>query len=91
MRLDDTLSALSQINVLNPLPDVITKNLRQTFELRPYQIESFRRFSTYFEKVELRRKPAHVLFILRAVERHWLWLALCCISMKKAIATLFFL
>jgi len=60
--LNDKLTVLSEMNILEAMPDVITSNLNKQFELRPYQIEAFRRFVTYFEKSELRRNPAHVLF-----------------------------
>ncbi len=43
-------------------PFYIQDNLNQKFELRPYQIDAFRNFITYFENDSLRRKPTQTLF-----------------------------
>lgn len=43
-------------------PTYIQENLNQKFELRPYQIDAFRNFITYFENDSLRRKPTQTLF-----------------------------
>jgi len=43
------------------LPDCIEKNLNPKFELRPYQINAFRNFVTYFEG-EQKPNPTQVLF-----------------------------
>ena len=43
------------------LPKYIQNSLNPSFELRPYQIQAFENFITYFEG-GLRKKPAQVLF-----------------------------
>ena len=43
------------------LPDVIPNNLNPTFELRPYQIEAFRNFITFYESDKC-PNPTQVLF-----------------------------
>lgn len=43
------------------LPDYIPENLNQAFELRPYQIEAFRHFITFYES-DKRPNPTQVLF-----------------------------
>lgn len=44
------------------MPQYIINNLNPVFQLRPYQIEAFRNFITYFENDKIRRYPANVLF-----------------------------
>ena len=44
------------------LPDFITANLNQNFELRGYQIEAIRNFISYFEDSNLKANPTQVLF-----------------------------
>ena len=43
------------------LPDFVSANMNPSFELRPYQIDAFRNFITYFEGASV-RKPTQVLF-----------------------------
>ena len=45
-----------------PLPNFITDNLNQNFELRGYQIESIRNFISYFEDSNLKANPTQLLF-----------------------------
>lgn len=44
------------------LPGYITSNLNHSFELRPYQINAFRNFITFYENEERRPNPTQVLF-----------------------------
>lgn len=44
------------------LPNFITKNLNQNFELRRYQTEAIRNFISYFEDSDLKANPTQVLF-----------------------------
>jgi type III restriction enzyme len=59
--LNDKLSVLSEMKMLLPLPEYLSNNLNEKFEIRHYQTEAFRRFITYFNG-ELRRHPGQVLF-----------------------------
>ena len=45
-----------------PLPNFITDNLNQNFELRGYQIEAIRNFISYFEDSKLKANPTQLLF-----------------------------
>ncbi|KHL91638.1 methylase [Paenibacillus sp. IHB B 3415] len=45
-----------------PLPALIEKNINPEFVLRPYQIDAFRNFVTYFENESFRRYPSQTLF-----------------------------
>jgi type III restriction enzyme len=44
------------------LPDFISDNLNPAFELRPYQIDAFRNFITFYENEAKRPNPTQVLF-----------------------------
>lgn len=44
------------------LPRYVKDCLNPRFELRPYQIDAFRHFITYFESDKLRRHPSQTLF-----------------------------
>jgi len=44
------------------LPPYIKAGLNDRFDLRPYQIDAFRHFVTYFESQKMRQRPAQVLF-----------------------------
>ncbi|MDR2432076.1 MAG: DEAD/DEAH box helicase family protein [Candidatus Margulisbacteria bacterium] len=48
--------------VLPDLPSIIQNNLNPSFELRPYQIEAFRRLVYLLNNPHLRQKPAQLLF-----------------------------
>jgi type III restriction enzyme len=44
------------------LSGFVEKNLNPSFELRPYQIETFRNFITFYENEKIRPNPTQVLF-----------------------------
>lgn len=44
------------------LPDFISDNLNPAFEMRPYQIDAFRNFITFYENEAKRPNPTQVLF-----------------------------
>lgn len=48
--------------VYKEMPDFIADNLNPAFELRPYQIDAFRNFITFYENEAKRPKPTQVLF-----------------------------
>ena len=50
-----------EIDAYAELPLSVSKNLRQSFDLRPYQKEAFCNFITYFES-KVRQKPTQTLF-----------------------------
>ncbi|NLO97920.1 MAG: DEAD/DEAH box helicase family protein, partial [Peptococcaceae bacterium] len=49
-------------NSYAPMPEFIEENLNPEFVLRPYQIDAFRNFITYFENESLRKYPSQTLF-----------------------------
>ena len=57
----EKLAALREAGVNTAMPPYIYQNLNPNFELRPYQIEAFENFITYFEG-KLCQKPTQVLF-----------------------------
>ncbi len=44
------------------MPQYIADNLNPVFELRPYQIDAFRNFITFYENDKIRPNPTQVLF-----------------------------
>ena len=61
MFLYEQLDTIRKLGENASIPSYIPQNLNQNFELRPYQIEAFENFITYFEG-KLCEKPAQVLF-----------------------------
>lgn len=57
----EKIDALKEFGTYAELPLSVSKNLRQSFELRPYQKDAFCNFITYFES-RLRQKPTQTLF-----------------------------
>lgn len=57
----EKIDALREAGVIADVPSYIPDNLNQNFELRPYQVEAFENFITYYEG-KLRQKPTQVLF-----------------------------
>lgn len=57
----EKIDALKEFGTYAELPLSVSKNLRQSFELRPYQKDVFCNFITYFES-RLRQKPTQTLF-----------------------------
>lgn len=60
--LNERMEVYSTDNMLFEMPEIISSSISQSMEIRPYQREAFRRFITYFEKTEIKRYPAQVLF-----------------------------
>lgn len=58
----EKIDAVREVGVHADLPSYIPENLNPSFELRPYQKETFENFITYFENDGLRQRPAQVLF-----------------------------
>lgn len=48
--------------IYKELPKFIADNLNPAFDLRPYQINAFRNYVTYFENPSMRRRPSQTLF-----------------------------
>ena len=57
----EKIDALKEFGTYAELPLSVSKNLKQSFELRPYQKDAFCNFITYFES-RLRQKPTQTLF-----------------------------
>lgn len=62
MFLYEQISEAKKYGAYKEFPVYIQENLNQKFELRPYQIEAFCNFVTFFENDNLRRKPTQTLF-----------------------------
>ena len=46
----EKIDALKEFGTYAELPLSVSKNLKQSFELRPYQKDAFCNFITYFER-----------------------------------------
>lgn len=57
-----TLDALEKVNALYHVPDIISSNINQNFDLRPYQYSAFKRLVTYFENENIKEDNSHILF-----------------------------
>ena len=57
----EKIDALKEFGTYAELPLSVSKNLKQSFELRPYQKDAFCNFITYFES-RLCQKPTQTLF-----------------------------
>jgi type III restriction enzyme len=55
-------SEFGVFNNYKKIPSYIKDNLNPKFELRPYQIEAFARFSYYFEQYPEKKQPIHLLY-----------------------------
>lgn len=62
MFLYEKLDTLRSTGLVNSVPRYIGENLNQSFKLRPYQLEGFENFITYFENDKIRAKPSQTLF-----------------------------
>lgn len=62
MFLFEKINALKEAGHGAEMPQYIVNNLNPWFELRPYQIEAFRNFITFYENDRLRPNPMQVLF-----------------------------
>lgn len=61
MFLYEDMEAVRRHGGIKEVPKYIPDNLNQSFELRPYQIQAFENFITYFEG-DSKEKPTQVLF-----------------------------
>ena len=61
MFLYQKLDTIREIGTMAGVPRYIPESLNQSFELRPYQINAFENFITYYEG-KLRQRPTQVLF-----------------------------
>jgi type III restriction enzyme len=62
MFLFDRINTIKEAGHGAEMPQYIPDNLNPSFELRPYQIEAFRNFITFYENDRLRPNPTQVLF-----------------------------
>ena len=58
----EKLDTIREIGAIAEIPSYIQDNIGSRFELRPYQIDAFENFITYFENDKLCRKPTQTLF-----------------------------
>lgn len=62
MFLFEEIELAKKHNAYAPIPTYIEENINPEFKLRPYQIDAFRNFVTYFENDNFKRLPSQVLF-----------------------------
>ena len=62
MFLFEEIDQAKKYNAYAPIPSCIEENINPAFPLRPYQIDAFRNFITYFENESIRRYPSQTLF-----------------------------
>lgn len=62
MFLFEEIEQSKKFNAYAAMPNYIEKNINPQFQLRPYQIDAFRNFITYFENDNFKRSPSQVLF-----------------------------
>jgi type III restriction enzyme len=62
MFLFERINAAKDFGGYKELPSYIAGNLNPNFELRPYQIDAFRHFITFYESDNMRPNPTQVLF-----------------------------
>lgn len=58
----EKLDTIREIGANSEVPSYIQDNISSRFELRPYQVNAFENFITYFENEKLCRKPTQALF-----------------------------
>ena len=58
----EDIEQAKKYNAYKELPKYVCQNLKQKYNIRPYQEMAFRNFITYFENENMCRKPAQVLF-----------------------------
>lgn len=63
----DTLNEVGAIP--KEIPDFVKNNIRESFTIRPYQIEAFSRFFYYFSGYPQKSVPIHLLFNMAT----WSW------------------
>ncbi len=62
MLLYERFDALRKTGCINQVPNYIGENISSSFELRPYQVQAFENFISYFEDSNLYQKPTQTLF-----------------------------
>ncbi|MGE5396751.1 MAG: DEAD/DEAH box helicase family protein [Chitinophagales bacterium] len=62
MFLFEEIEQARKYNAYALMPTCIEENLNPEFPLRPYQLDAFRNFVTYFENESFRRYPSQTLF-----------------------------
>jgi type III restriction enzyme len=62
MFLFQKIDAAKDFGAYKELPSYIASNLNPNFELRPYQVDAFRHFITFYENDSMRPNPTQVLF-----------------------------
>ncbi len=61
--LEQKILAVKEFGLPFPeVPNIIKNNLNPSFQLRPYQIESFSRFIFYINNPQIKQKPTQLLF-----------------------------
>lgn len=58
----ETIDGLRDAGYISEMPAYIEDNLNSNFDLRPYQVNAFENFITYFENDRLRKNPTQTLF-----------------------------
>lgn len=58
----EQLDTLRDFDSYTEIPSYIQENINSTFTLRPYQVNAFENFITYFENDRMCRKPTQTLF-----------------------------
>lgn len=58
----EKIDSFREAGFINTIPKYISENINPKFELRPYQIQAFENFITYFENERLCQKPTQTLF-----------------------------
>ena len=58
----EKIDGIREAGFIKTTPKYISENINPKFELRPYQIQAFENFITYFENERLCQKPTQTLF-----------------------------
>ena len=86
----EKIDALKEFGTYAELPLSVSKNLKQSFELRPYQKDDFCNFITYFES-RVRKKPTQTLFHMATGSGKTLIMAgLILVLFKRSFRNFFF-
>ena len=62
----EKIDGIREAGFIKTIPKYISENINSKFELRPYQIQAFENFITYFENDRMCQKPTQALF-------HMIW------------------
>ena len=58
----EKIDGIREAGFIKTIPKYISENINSKFELRPYQIQAFENFITYFENDRMCQKPTQALF-----------------------------